>query len=108
MFPNDGPYDQYIDVTGITELHSVVMDGTNLLIGGNVTLTQVMATMESAAASDASAYGYCARFAEHFKKVANTNVRNVATMAGNLVRAEKTCYTVQMTFFFFMRVLLSR
>ena len=41
VFPNDGPYDQYIDVTGIRELHSYVLDGTNLLIGGNVPLTQV-------------------------------------------------------------------
>ncbi len=83
VFPNDGPYDQYIDITGVTELHEIVQDDTYLLVGGSVTLTELMATLNQASAR--TEYSYCARLAEHLKKVANTNVRNVGTVAGNLM-----------------------
>ncbi len=60
VYPNDGPYDQYIDITGITELKSIVADGTNLLVGGSVTLSQLMKLMEEVAGTDAG-YFYCDR-----------------------------------------------
>ena len=60
MYPNDGPYDQYIDINGIPDLHSIVADGTNLLVGGSVTLNQLKALMEATADTDPG-YAYCAR-----------------------------------------------
>ncbi len=85
VFPNDGPYNQYIDVTGVSELQTVVQEEPYLLVGGNVTLTTFMTTLKEAATADPVGYSYCTRLAEHLKKVANTNVRNVGTVAGNLM-----------------------
>ncbi len=85
MYPKDGPFDQYIDITGINELHEHTQEDPYLLIGGSVTLTSLMTILREAASADPVGYAYCSRLADHLQKVANTNVRNVGTIAGNLM-----------------------
>jgi len=86
VFPNDAPYGQYIDVSAIQELHSVVKSGSDLLIGGGVSLSQFATILEGAHDSDQSGFFYGPTVADYLRaRVANTNVRNVGSLAGNLV-----------------------
>ena len=84
VYPNDGPYTNYIDVRKLAEL-SVVIKTPELVIGGNVTLTNFIDVMEEMAKNDPKNYSYCSQIVTHVKKVAHTSVRNSGTIAGNLM-----------------------
>ena len=75
--------DTYINITKVPELHTISTSGSSFTIGGSVTLTNFIAALE--AQSSIQGYSYCAQMARHLKKVASTNVRNVASVAGNLM-----------------------
>lgn len=53
-----------------------------LIIGANVTLTELMAILEEA--SHTVGYEYCSELVKHLDLVANVPVRNAGTIAGNL------------------------
>ncbi|XP_058461613.1 uncharacterized protein LOC131436745 [Malaya genurostris] len=72
----------FIDINSIDELHSHSM-GNELLVGGNVSLTEFM-TILSEAANKTNNLSYCTELAKHIDLVASVPVRNSGTIAGNL------------------------
>lgn len=74
----------FIDINAIAELHTIETTTEFLTIGGLVTLAEAIGTLGQTARI-VPGFEYCARLAEHFERIANGPVRNVATLAGNLV-----------------------
>jgi len=84
VYANDGPYTNYIDVKKVPELQAVTKSFT-LTMGSNVSLSQVIDTLDSMADEDPSNYAYGKQVVIHLKKVAHTSVRNIGSLAGNLM-----------------------
>lgn len=84
----------YVDITAIPELGemSVAADGSGLVIGGAVTIAQLMEFLERVIAErgEQGTTGLIA-LNEHLKHVANVQVRNAACAAGNLVMTKIHC-----------------
>ncbi|CAH1786918.1 unnamed protein product [Owenia fusiformis] len=80
---NDGPYDVWIDTKKVPDFGHFSATAPDVFFGANVTLTQMMDTLNQLANSQG--FEYCAALANHISRVANTPVRNVATWAGNLM-----------------------
>ena len=75
VYKKDGPYDAYVDLSGVGEL-SRVSQSTPLTVGGAVTLTQFHEVLVSAGASNPD-YWYAPTLAEHIAKIGSVPVRNV-------------------------------
>jgi hypothetical protein len=67
VFNNDGPYDQFIDTTGIPELTSISTSPFSL--GAGVALSDFIAALEAQALANPMSYGYCQQMANHIRKV---------------------------------------
>lgn len=82
FLPSEGVYRRsenlkiFIDVMSVAELRSHSISGSDLVIGGNVTLTEVIEIMNRA--SGTVGFEYCKRLAKHVGKIANVAVRNVS------------------------------
>ncbi|KAK3581541.1 hypothetical protein CHS0354_031882 [Potamilus streckersoni] len=85
VFKDIGPwmYDVLIDLHGIQELYNISFDPEGH-IGANVTLTQMIDIFEKVQ-PDNPDLPYLSECAQYMKQIANTNVRNVGTWAGNLI-----------------------
>ena len=57
--------------------------GNPFILGGSLPITDCIKELEGK--SSESGYEYCAQVAAHLKMVANTSVRNVGSLAGNLM-----------------------
>ncbi|GAB0087782.1 hypothetical protein DMENIID0001_021290 [Sergentomyia squamirostris] len=79
------PYDieTFIDVSSVTELRTYTINDT-IIMGGNVTITEWMTILQQAA-DRRSGYMYCLRVRDHIDHMATVPVRNVGTIAGNLM-----------------------
>ncbi|CAB3359541.1 Hypothetical predicted protein [Cloeon dipterum] len=75
-------FDARIDVKDVPELRTISTTG-GYTVGANVTLTEAIATFRTQA--NTAGFEYLAKLAEHLDLVANTPVRNVGTLAGNLM-----------------------
>ncbi|GAB0096601.1 hypothetical protein DMENIID0001_121300 [Sergentomyia squamirostris] len=73
----------FIDVSSVTELRSYSIEDT-IILGGNVTITEWMSILQQAA-NGRSGYMYCFRVRDHINRIATVPVRNVGTLAGNLM-----------------------
>ncbi|XP_067007430.2 uncharacterized protein [Anabrus simplex] len=73
----------YIDTCGIEELHQYSVDD-QLNLGGNMTLTDVISTLQAVSKEHSSQYSYLDELAKHIDLIANVPVRNTGTIAGNL------------------------
>ncbi|XP_064073213.1 xanthine dehydrogenase-like [Vanessa tameamea] len=71
-----------IDVTGISELKGFYVD-QNLVIGAGNTLTDVMKIFKTVSATEY--FNYLIGLNDHLQLVAHLAVRNLATIAGNLI-----------------------
>ncbi|XP_049545877.1 uncharacterized protein LOC125957303 isoform X2 [Anopheles darlingi] len=71
----------FIDITSVADLR-VHFFNDALIIGANVSLTELMTILEEASHSEG--YEYCGELVKHLDLVANVPVRNVGTIAGNL------------------------
>jgi len=77
-------------LSSIGELGSVVFNDPNMLIGANVNFTQLANILEGAQVNDEEGFSYGAIAADYIRRrVANTNVRNVASIGGNLAMKNK-------------------
>ncbi|ETN61206.1 aldehyde oxidase [Anopheles darlingi] len=74
----------FIDVSTVRELREHRLEAKMLHIGSGVPLTELIDVLNSAADSNLG-FAYCSSLADHLRKVANTPVRNVGTIAGNLM-----------------------
>ena len=82
-----GPDDStevFVDISAVAELAGVEMGEAGLVAGSTTTISQLMAALSANAAASAS-YPV---LVDHMKKVANWQVRNVGSWAGNLVMAK--------------------
>ncbi|XP_044314571.1 indole-3-acetaldehyde oxidase [Drosophila rhopaloa] len=72
----------FIDVNLVPELRQYSIEADQLLLGGNVTLTDAMQVFLLAAKRPG--FEYCAQLWQHFNLIANVPVRNNGTLAGNI------------------------
>lgn len=83
VYKNDGPYNVYINVKEIAELHEITRGPNRLIVGSQVTLKQLIDLFNDF--SSVSGFEYLTELSNHISKIANVGVRNVATWSGNLV-----------------------
>ncbi|KAJ8925555.1 hypothetical protein NQ315_009395 [Exocentrus adspersus] len=76
--------DLYIDVSEVTELTTYSATSTKLSVGGNFTLNNAINVFKEVAAGNAN-FAYLSTIAKHISLVANVPVRNIGTIAGNLM-----------------------
>ncbi|XP_049545882.1 xanthine dehydrogenase/oxidase-like [Anopheles darlingi] len=73
----------FVDIRNVEELHNYWI-GSSLIVGANVPLTEFIEILREAARKDRR-FSYCKEVAQHVEDVAHPAVRNVGTIAGNLV-----------------------
>ncbi|XP_053662777.1 xanthine dehydrogenase/oxidase-like [Anopheles marshallii] len=73
----------FIDVNSVEELRSHYQNSDRLIVGGNVTLAELIEILRTAA-KKLSAFSYCEEMEKHLLLAANPAVRNVGSIAGNL------------------------
>ena len=78
MYKKDGPYDAYVDLSGVSELSSTT-ESTPLTVGGAASLTRFQQLLLSAGASNPD-YWYASVLAQHIAKIASVPVRNVISL----------------------------
>ncbi|KAG1683136.1 Xanthine dehydrogenase [Nymphon striatum] len=103
VFKNDGPYDHYIDIKNIPELHKITSNQSELVFGSTITLSELIEMFKkkseksnvedkssaiwsyfSGSEDSTEGWEYCAALAHHISYIANTPVRNAGCWAGNL------------------------
>ncbi|XP_018363392.1 PREDICTED: xanthine dehydrogenase/oxidase-like [Trachymyrmex cornetzi] len=75
--------DIYIDINDISELRNIQITKDYLVLGGNVTITMAIQTLQKY--STEPKFRYLRQLAEHVEKIANVPVRNIGSIAGNLM-----------------------
>ncbi|XP_054089258.1 uncharacterized protein LOC105220608 [Zeugodacus cucurbitae] len=83
VFRRDPSINTFIDVNGVAELRQHSITPKAITLGGNLSLTDTMAIFEEAA--NIKGYEYCEQLWKHFDLIANIPVRNMGTLAGNLI-----------------------
>lgn len=82
IYRRDPNIQVFIDVTNVDELHSYDIDENEVVLGGNVSLTETMNILTQAATSEPG-FEYCTEIVKHLDLVASVAVRNTGTLAGN-------------------------
>ncbi|XP_050079113.1 uncharacterized protein LOC126565956 [Anopheles maculipalpis] len=72
----------FIDVRNVEELRNYWI-GSSVIIGANVTLSELIEILREAARTDRR-FTYCVELARHVEEIAHPAVRHVGTIAGNL------------------------
>ncbi|XP_061934259.1 uncharacterized protein LOC107992596 isoform X2 [Apis cerana] len=75
--------DIIIDINDISDLRNIRKDNDTLTIGGNVTLTVAIETFEKY--SKEPGFKYLQHLAKHIDLIASVPVRNIGSLAGNLM-----------------------
>ncbi|XP_018304122.1 xanthine dehydrogenase 1-like [Mycetomoellerius zeteki] len=75
--------DMYIDINNIQELRNIEKTDSTLVLGGSVTLTTAIETFQKY--SNDAGFKYLNQLAQHAEMIANITVRNIGTIAGNLM-----------------------
>ncbi|XP_058788820.1 xanthine dehydrogenase/oxidase-like [Phymastichus coffea] len=73
----------YIDVNNISDLHRIEKTKDSLILGANVTLSMAKTAFEKY--SNEPGFEYLNRMAKHIDLVASIPIRNIGTIAGNLM-----------------------
>ncbi|KAG8328694.1 hypothetical protein J6590_104002, partial [Homalodisca vitripennis] len=76
--------DVFIDVNRVSFLKAHSFSFNSLQVGANTTLTDAITLFRAVAVEKPAKFSYTAQLAKHIERVANTPVRNVGTLAGNL------------------------
>ncbi|XP_042871768.1 indole-3-acetaldehyde oxidase-like [Penaeus japonicus] len=83
VYKNDGPFDSYIDTSQVPEFHIVQESAMEITLGASVSLKRAIEVFEQAAHNPG--FQHLQEVAKHWSNVANVAVRNVGTIAGNLM-----------------------
>ncbi|XP_018397763.1 PREDICTED: xanthine dehydrogenase 2-like, partial [Cyphomyrmex costatus] len=75
--------DIYIDINNIPDMSNITKTDSTLVLGGNVTLTTALQTFQKY--STETGFKYLEQLVDHIEMIANVPVRNIATIAGNLM-----------------------
>ncbi|XP_046687709.1 xanthine dehydrogenase-like isoform X2 [Homalodisca vitripennis] len=86
------PPDVFIDINGVGFLKAHSFHSNNLYVGANTTLSDVIVLFEALAEEKPEYFSYLKQLADHIEKVANRHVRNVGTIAGNLMIKHESRY----------------
>nr|XP_014274699.1 xanthine dehydrogenase-like isoform X2 [Halyomorpha halys] len=81
---NDSPA-AFIDINGIKGLKIATLFPDYIVLGGNITLTDLKAFFQKISLDNPLFYGYTKGLADHLDQVASVPLRNRATLAGNLM-----------------------
>ncbi|XP_018569700.1 probable aldehyde oxidase gad-3 [Anoplophora glabripennis] len=76
--------DIYIDVTSVGELTNYSFSNNTLILGGNFTLTHAIELFAKISKENKN-FSYLSDMEEHINLIANVPVRNIGTIAGNLM-----------------------
>ncbi|XP_011694377.1 PREDICTED: xanthine dehydrogenase 1-like isoform X1 [Wasmannia auropunctata] len=76
--------DLYIDINDIPDLRQIVKNNEFLLLGGNTTLTTAIEIFQEYS-SEKTRFKYLRQLAEHIDLIAHVPVRNIGSIAGNLM-----------------------
>ncbi|RXG50793.1 Xanthine dehydrogenase 1 [Armadillidium vulgare] len=76
VYKNDGPYNTFVNTTGVTVLYDVTLQ-PSLVIGANVSLARCIEIFQEAAKNN-KGYRHLTEIAKHWGVVANVGVRNVS------------------------------
>lgn len=83
VYKTDGPYDVYVDINNIGDLHKISKN-TPLIVGGGVNLTDLQGILSSVGSTNTD-YWYGQILAEHIGKIGSVPLRNAGSIAGNLM-----------------------
>ncbi|XP_015171182.1 PREDICTED: xanthine dehydrogenase-like [Polistes dominula] len=75
--------DLYIDINDIPDLRRIEKTSNSLILGSNISLTVAMDTFEKYSKDDG--FEYLRHLARHIDLIAHVPVRNIGTIAGNLM-----------------------
>ncbi|XP_015777058.1 PREDICTED: indole-3-acetaldehyde oxidase-like [Acropora digitifera] len=85
IYKNEGPFEVLIDINQIKELHTVPSSGEvpngNVVVGAGVSLNTFIHVLDQMS----TAWNGFKVMADHIRKVANVPVRNVGSIAGNMM-----------------------
>uniref|UniRef100_A0A1Y9H2G4 FAD-binding PCMH-type domain-containing protein n=1 Tax=Anopheles dirus TaxID=7168 RepID=A0A1Y9H2G4_9DIPT len=73
----------FIDINAVEDLHTNSSDANGLVVGANVSLTEFMQLLDTAAIKYPN-LAYCKQLEKHIDLIANVPVRSAGTIAGNL------------------------
>ncbi|CAH1403040.1 unnamed protein product [Nezara viridula] len=85
VYPDDKPPQIYIDISDVRALRTVSVNQQRIVLGANITLNDMISLFNRTSSDNPLFYGYTKALAEHIDLVANVPVRNIATLAGNLM-----------------------
>ncbi|CAL8110877.1 unnamed protein product [Orchesella dallaii] len=84
VFKNDGPYEFFIEINDVPELHFTSLDrSSGLVLGGGTTLTAAIDQFDKARSVEG--FAYASEFFKLFRRIASLSIRNQGTLAGNLM-----------------------
>ncbi|XP_005094236.3 indole-3-acetaldehyde oxidase, partial [Aplysia californica] len=87
IYKHEGPFEIYIDLRAVKELHKVEESDTSILFGAGTTITKFKDYLQTV--QQKPGFHYSSRVVRHLKVVANVLVRNAGSMAGNLMIKHK-------------------
>ncbi|XP_014224706.2 xanthine dehydrogenase/oxidase-like isoform X1 [Trichogramma pretiosum] len=73
----------YIDINDVQDLHKIVKEDKVLTLGANVTISVAKSTFEKFMSE--KGFSYLKQMSEHIDLVATVPIRNIGTIAGNLI-----------------------
>ncbi|KAG6530876.1 hypothetical protein ZIOFF_004638 [Zingiber officinale] len=91
VYKENDLYDKYIDLTGIPELLVVKRDSKGITLGAAVTISRVIEVLKEKDNTVLHSGGkliFC-KMADHMDKVASPFIRNMASLGGNLIMAQR-------------------
>ncbi|XP_042427206.1 indole-3-acetaldehyde oxidase-like isoform X3 [Zingiber officinale] len=98
VYKENNIYDKYIDLKGIPELSVIKRDHTGISFGAAVTISRAIEVLKENVDSVPSAEKMVFdKIADHLDKVASPFVRNMASLGGNLIMAQKFQFASDVT-----------
>ncbi|XP_074027296.1 uncharacterized protein isoform X2 [Leptinotarsa decemlineata] len=88
VYKHNGLPNIYIDVTSVLELITYSVDDDTLTLGGNLSLTKTMKIFKQIS-SQMKQFSYLSVLRDHIDLIASVPVRNIGTLAGNLMIKHK-------------------
>ncbi|CAL9135590.1 unnamed protein product [Musa textilis] len=92
VYKENDLYDKYIDLKGISELSVIRRDSEGISFGAAVTISRAIEVLKERKESEPHSNKRLVfnKIAEHMDKVASPFIRNMASLGGNLIMAQRS------------------
>ncbi|KAJ8458929.1 hypothetical protein OPV22_031855 [Ensete ventricosum] len=92
VYKENDLYDKYIDLKGIPELSVIRRDSKGILFGAAVTISRAIEVLKERKESelDSNKRLVFSKIADHMDQVASPFIRNMASLGGNLIMAQRS------------------